>query len=156
MHGAHGRGGGGGCGGVCGGEGEHISVLNVIVCVQAADDANDGGRQRPEDASGAALGLDKRLERIAAEALVARRRVLGVPPLPVYVGGGLALSVEGRLVLRLRLLPYVPVLDEAVVQVRRLLQAVAGSSCRCGAGLEEGVGGVAGLEWKTGNGHRLG
>ncbi len=46
VQGAHGRGGRGGCGGVCGGEGEHFSVLNVIVGVQAADDANGRERQR--------------------------------------------------------------------------------------------------------------
>ncbi len=78
---------------------------------------------------------------------MARRQSPGVPPLAVDVGGGLALRVEGRLVLRLCLLP--DVFDEAVVQVRRL-QAVAGGSRRGEAGLE--VGGVAELEWKTGVG----
>jgi hypothetical protein len=59
-----------------------------------------------------------------------------VPPLAVHIGGSLALGLEGHPVLRLRLLP--DVLDEGVVQVRRLQ---AGE-----AGLEEGVGGVAVLE----------
>jgi hypothetical protein len=117
--------------GVGGGGGENFYLLNLIciVGVQAAPASpvrRADQEQQTKAASGAALGPDERPKRVAAEALIARLRVGCVPPLAVQVRSGLALSVDCRLVLCLILLP--DILDEAVVQVRRL-QAFAGGSC---------------------------